>query len=202
MIIIGLTGSIGMGKSVATSMLRDMGIPVHCSDEAVHALLGPKGGAVDLVDAAFPGVLNKKDRSIDRRALGQKIFGHDENRKKLEALIHPLVVESQARFIADHARLHTGIVVLDIPLLYETGAEQRVDKVIVVSAPAFIQRQRVLARPHMTEEKFTAILATQMPDIEKRRRADYIVETGIGMAATRRDLEKIITTLTKPDRKI
>ncbi len=193
--IIGLTGSIGMGKSVATSMLRDMGVPVHCSDEAVHALLGPKGGAVDLIEAAFPGVLDKKNHSIDRRALGAKVFGHDENRKKLEALVHPLVVQSQARFIAENKRTNAKIVVLDIPLLYETGAEQRVDQVIVVSAPAFIQRQRVMTRPHMTEEKFAAILATQTPDTEKRRRADYIVETGIGLAETRRDLEKIIKAL-------
>lgn len=195
MIIVGLTGSIGMGKSVATAMLRDMGVPVHCSDEAVHTLMGSNGAAVDVVADAFPGVLNKKDRSIDRRALGEQIFGHDEKRKKLEAIIHPLVVQSQARFIADNARLHTKIVVLDIPLLFETGAEARVDYTIVVSAPDFVQRQRVLARPHMTEEKFSTILNTQIPDFEKRRRTDFVVETGIGMAETRQALERIIKTL-------
>ena len=195
--IVGLTGSIGMGKSTATSILRDLGVPVHCSDEAVHILMGAGGEAVGLVDAAFPGVFNKKDRSIDRRALGAKIFGLDEARKKLESLIHPLVVQSQARFITNHARLHTDIVVLDIPLLYETGAQSRLDYVIVVSAPDFIQRQRVMTRPGMTHEKFMFILATQIPDGEKRRQADYVVETGIGLAETRRDLEKILRTLRK-----
>lgn len=193
--IIGLTGSIGMGKSVATAMLRDMGIPVHCSDEAVHRLLGPKGGAVAIVEESFPGSLNKKDMSIDRRALGAQIFGDDEKRKKLESIMHPLVVDSQRKFLADQARLHTRLVVLDIPLLYETGAEARVDKVIVVSAPDFIQKQRVLSRPGMTSEKFAAILAAQMPDHEKRRRADFVIETGIGMAETRRELERVINLL-------
>ena len=196
MIILGLTGSIGMGKSAATAMLRDMGIPVHCSDEAVHKLLGPGGAAVSLVADIFPGVL-ARDKGIDRAALGARIFGHDENRRKLEALLHPLAVDSQRKFIADHARLHTKIVVLDIPLLFETGADARVDYVIVVSAPPFIQRQRVLARPGMTPEKFEAILALQMPDADKRRRADFVVETGIGIAETRHALEKIIESLRK-----
>ncbi len=195
MIIVGLTGSIGMGKSVATSMFRDMGIPVHCSDEAVHALLGPQGDAVNAVDAAFPGVKNKRDNSIDRKALGAMIFGHDENRKNLENIIHPLVVASQKRFIAEQSKHQQSIVVLDIPLLYETGADARVDKVIVVSAPSFIQRQRVLARPGMTREKFEAIRASQMQDTEKRRRADYVVQTGIGRAYTRNALTRIIKQL-------
>ena len=193
--IIGLTGSIGMGKSVATAMLRDMGIPVHCSDESVHALLAPKGAAVDLVEQSFPGSLNKRDHSIDRAALGAQIFGNDEKRKVLESILHPLVVDSQRKFIADNTRVKTPLVVLDIPLLYETGAEARVDKVIVVSAPAFIQRQRVMARPGMTEEKFAAILSAQTPDNEKRRRADFVIETGIGMAETRKELERVISSL-------
>lgn len=195
MIIVGLTGSIGMGKSVAASMFRDMGIPVHCSDEAVHALLGPQGDAVNAVDAAFPGVKNTHDNSVDRKALGAMIFGHDENRKKLENIIHPLVVASQKRFIAEQSKHQQPLVVLDIPLLYETGADARVDKVIVVSAPSFIQRQRVLARPGMTREKFEAIRASQMPDSEKRRRADYVVQTGIGRAYTRSALTRIIKQL-------
>ena len=196
MMIIGLTGSIGMGKSTATALLRDMGIPVHCSDEAVHALMAPGGAAVELVETVFPGVLNT-DGGINRRALGVQIFGHDAARKKLEALIHPLVVQSQARFISEHQRRGTGIVVLDIPLLYETGAQARVDKVIVVSAPDGVQRQRVMSRPGMTVEKFAAILATQMPDADKRCRADYILETGVNLAETRCDLEKILSTLKK-----
>lgn len=193
--IIGLTGSIGMGKSVATSMFRDMGVAVHCSDEAVHALLGPQGGAVDMVAASFPGVKNKNDGSIDRKALGAMIFGHDDNRKKLESIMHPLVVASQQRFIAEQLKRQQALVVLDIPLLYETGADARVDKVIVVSAPSFIQRQRVLSRPGMSREKFEAIRASQMPDAEKRRRADYVVQTGIGRAYTRNALTRIIKQL-------
>ncbi len=195
MIIVGLTGSIGMGKSVATSMFRDMGVPVHCSDEAVHALLGPQGAAVAAVDAAFPGVINPHDNSINRKALGAKIFGYDEERKRLENILHPLVVDSQRRFIAEQSKHQALLVVLDIPLLYETGADARVDKVIVVSAPSFIQRQRVLARPGMTREKFEAIRASQMPDAEKRRRADYVVQTGIGRAYTRNALTRIIKQL-------
>lgn len=196
MIIVGLTGSIGMGKSAAAAMLRDMGVPVHCSDEVVHELLGPGGVAVGLVTAAFPDVADK-NKSINRKSLGAQIFSHTENRQKLESILHPLVVDSQRKFIADHARLHTKIAVLDIPLLFETGADTRVDYIVVVSAPPFIQRHRVLARPGMTAEKFESILALQMPDVEKRRRADFIVETGIGIAETRRTLEKIIESLRK-----
>ena len=196
MIIVGLTGSIGMGKSAAAAMLRDMGIPVHCSDEAVHELLGAGGSAVGLVIETFPNVAGK-DKSIDRKTLGAQIFSHTENRKKLESILHPLVVDSQRKFIADHARLHSKIVVLDIPLLFETGADARVDYIVVVSAPPFIQRQRVLARSGMTAEKFESILVLQMPDAEKRRRADFVVETGIGIAETRRALEKIIESLRK-----
>lgn len=193
--IIGLTGSIGMGKSFATAVLRGMGVPVHCSDEAVHELLGPDGAAVGAVAVAFPGVIDRRDNSIDRKALGALVFGHDENRKKLEAVIHPLVVAAQQRFIAAQSQRREPLVVLDIPLLYETGADARVDKVIVVSAPGFIQRQRVMMRPGMTKEKFEAIRATQMPDAEKRRRADFVVQTGIGRACTRRALTRIIQQL-------
>lgn len=193
--IIGLTGSIGMGKSFATAVLRGMGVPVHCSDEAVHELLGPDGAAVEAVAAVFPGVIDRRDNSIDRKALGALVFGHDENRKKLEAVIHPLVVAAQQRFIAAQSQRREPLVVLDIPLLYETGADARVDKVIVVSAPGFIQRQRVMMRPGMTKEKFEAIRATQMPDAEKRRRADFVVQTGIGRACTRRALTRIIQQL-------
>lgn len=197
MIVIGLTGSIGMGKSVATSMFRDMGVPVHCSDEAVHVLLGPQGAAVDAVEAAFPGVKNTHDNSINRKALGAQIFGHNEKRKILENIIHPLVVSLQQRFIAEQSQHRQEIIVLDIPLLYETGADARVDKVIVVSAPSFIQRQRVLARPGMTREKFDAICASQMPDAQKRRRADYVVQTGIGRAYTRSALRRILQEILK-----
>lgn len=194
MIILGLTGSIGMGKSVATQMLRQMNIPVHCSDEAVHALLAKGGDAVKPVAATFPGVLHKEGH-IDRQALGAIIFGDAEKKKQLENIIHPLVVASQTRFISEQSRHGRDIVVLDIPLLYETGADARVDKVIVVSAPFFIQRQRVMKRSGMTPEKFHAILESQMPDHEKRRRADFIVQTGLGMAFTKRALTRIIQQL-------
>lgn len=193
--IIGLTGSIGMGKSVATAMLRDMGVPVHCSDEAVHTLLGLHGGGVEVVATAFPGTLNVDERSINRQALGALIFGNDEKRRKLESILHPLVINSQKRFLADLAQKEAALAVLDIPLLYETGAEKRVDRVIVVSAPAHVQKQRVMARPGMTEEKFAAILAAQMPDADKRKRADFIVETGNSMEETRQELARIITLL-------
>lgn len=194
LVIAGLTGSIGMGKSVATSMLRAMGVPVHCSDEAVHALLAPGGDAINAVAATFPGVLSKTG-GIDRQALGALVFADDLKKKQLENILHPLVVASQSRFISEQIKHGQTLVVLDIPLLYETGAEARVDKVIVVSAPSFIQRTRVMKRPGMSREKFENILRSQMPDAEKRRRADYVVQTGIGMAYTRRALARIIQQL-------
>lgn len=194
LIIAGLTGSIGMGKSMATAMLRDMNIPVHCSDEAVHDLLAPGGDAVHAVLASFPSVRDAKG-GINRSALGAIIFPDAQKKKQLEDILHPLVVASQRRFISEQMRLGTDLVVLDIPLLYETGAEQRVDKVIVVTAPAFIQRQRVLKRPGMTAEKFESILRSQIPDREKRRRADFTVQTGIGRAHTRHALSRIIKQL-------
>lgn len=192
--IIGLTGSIGMGKSAATAMLRAMHIPVHCSDEAVHALLAPSGDAVKPVLASFPGVATE-DGGIDRAALGAIVFANPHKKKQLEEIIHPLVVASQTRFISEQTRHGHDIAVLDIPLLYETGADARVDKVIVVTAPAFIQRQRVMKRPGMTREKFEAILQSQMPDAQKRKRADFIVQTGIGRAYTRHALTRIIQQL-------
>ncbi len=195
MIIIGLTGSIGMGKSTAANILRQMGIPVHCSDEAVHALLSSGGAAVEPVAAVFPQVHDRKNKSIDRAALGALVFGQDERREALEAIIHPRVIQSQQKFIADQTRQRARVLVLDIPLLFETGADARVDYIIVVTAPDFIQRERVMARPGMTEEKFNAILAHQMPDAEKRRRADYIVNTGIGLAETRHELQNILRNI-------
>lgn len=192
MIILGLTGSIGMGKSTATAMLRDLGVPVHCSDEAVHQLLGPSGAAVKSVAAAFPASYDKKRRAINRQILGQLVFGHEPARRQLESLIHPSVVDSQRRFLSQQARARRPLVVLDIPLLFETGAEQRLDYTVVVTAPPFIQRMRVLTRPGMTPEKFSAILASQMPDPEKRRRADFVIDTGLGLAHTRRALRAVL----------
>ena len=193
MIVLGLTGSIGMGKTTAAGMLRRLGCPVHDSDAAVHALLGRGGAAVPAVAAAFPGTV--RDGAVDRAALGARVFGDTEALRRLEAIIHPAVRASQARFLAACARRGVRIAVLDIPLLFESGAEVRVDAVAVVSAPRQVQRARVMARPGMTEAKFRSILARQMPDAEKRRRADFVVPTGLGRAATLKALRRIVTIL-------
>lgn len=193
MIVIGLTGSIGMGKSTTASMFADFGVPVHDSDEAVHRLYA--GKAAPLVEEAFPGVV--QDGIVDRALLARQVLGNPEALKKLESIIHPLVRADADAFVERHRAAGTPLVVLDIPLLFETGGRDRVNRVVVVSAPAEIQRDRVLARPGMTEEKFSRILARQVPDADKRRQADFIVETGQGLEAARSSVEKIIATLTK-----
>lgn len=187
----GLTGSIGMGKSTAARMLARMGVPVHDSDVAVHQALGVKGPAVTAVAKAFPGVL-AADGSIDRRALGKIVFGNDALRQKLEQIVHPHVWESQRRFIARHRRAGHKLVVLDIPLLYETGRGNDFNRVIVVTAPPHIQRRRVMSRPGMSTEKFNAVLARQMPDQLKRRHADHVVHTGLGRAFSFARLREIL----------
>ncbi|HLZ65758.1 MAG TPA: dephospho-CoA kinase [Aliidongia sp.] len=179
MILVGLTGSIGMGKSTAAQALRRLGLPVHDADAAVHRLLAPGGAAVAAVLAAFPGV-GTAAGGIDRRALGARVFGDAVALKRLEAILHPRVRAAKRRFLAMAARRRCRLVVLDVPLLYETGGERECDAVLVVSAPAFLQRQRVLARPGMTEAKFRDILGKQLPDAEKRRRTRYVVPTGLG----------------------
>jgi dephospho-CoA kinase len=176
--VIGLTGSVGMGKTTAAKILRRLGIPVHDADREVHRLLGPGGAAVEAVAAAFPGV--RRDRAIDRAALGAKVFGDPKALKRLEAILHPLVRRAEQRFLARARRARRPLVVLDIPLLLETGGEDRFDLVVVVSAPRRIQRARVLARPGMTAAKLAAIEARQMPDAEKRQRADLVIATGLG----------------------
>ena len=198
MIVLGLTGSVGMGKSTAAAMLRRLGIAVHDSDAAVHRLLAPKGAAVAAVAAAFPGV-RRKDGGIDRPALGARVFADPAALRRLERILHPLVRLSQQRFLARARARRRKLVVLDIPLLFESGGAQRCDKVAVVSAPAFLQRARVLARPGMTEARFAAILAQQMPDAEKRRRADYVVASGLGRAFTFRRLRRIVRALTSAE---
>lgn len=192
MIVLGLTGSIGMGKSTAANLLRQLGIPVHESDTAVHELLGSGGAAVESVRAAFPKVFDNKNNEIDRKMLGNIVFHDDEARIRLEGILHPLVRESQEIFKRQARNGNADIVALDIPLLFETGAENRVDYTIVVTAPFFVQRERVLARPHMDEEKFHAILEKQMPDAEKQARADFVVHTGLGMAHTMQELKKVL----------
>ena len=193
MIVLGLTGSIGMGKSSAARMLRRLGLPVHDADAVVHGLLAKGGAAVPAVGAAFPGV--ERGGAIDRRALGAQVFGDGAALARLEAILHPLVRRSQSAFLKRQVRQRRSIAVLDIPLLFETGAERFCDQVIVVSAPALVQSTRVLKRPGMTVEKLAAIQGQQMSDREKRRRADFVVPTGLRKADALRRLRKIVRLL-------
>jgi dephospho-CoA kinase len=193
-IVLGLTGSIGMGKSTAAAMLRRLRVPVHDSDAAVHRVLAPGGAAVAAVAAAFPRVKTKAG-GIDRAALGRRVFGDASALRRLERILFPLVRRSQERFLRLARARGDKLVVLDIPLLFETGGARRCDKVVVVSAPAAVQRARVLARPGMTAARFQAILAQQMPDAVKRRRADYVVPSGLGRGVTYRRLAGIVREL-------
>jgi dephospho-CoA kinase len=191
MFVLGLTGSIGMGKSTTARMFRELGAPVHDSDAAVHRLYA--GRAAPPIAAAFPGVV--VDGVVDRRLLGDRVIGKLEEMKRLEAIVHPLVREEEMAFRAASAGPRTPVAVLDIPLLFETGADRRVDAVAVVTAPPEAQRARVLARPGMTEERLQAILAKQMPDAEKRARAHFVVDTGQGLASARRQVSDILRAL-------
>lgn len=177
MLILGLTGSIGMGKSWGSQCFRHFGIRVHDADACVHHVTGPGGTVVKDVDAAFPGVLTAQG-GVDRQKLGAQVLNNDAKLQKLEAILHPQVRADQKRFLARASRDGKPLVVLDIPLLFETGARSRVDAVVVMSAPERIQRQRVLHRPGMTEEKFEAILERQTPDTLKRQLAHFVVSTG------------------------
>ena len=188
--IIGLTGSIGMGKSTASLLLRRLGVSVYDADDAVHRLLARGGRAVPAIARRFPGAV--RDGAVDRPALGRIVFGDPAALKALEAIVHPLVFEAQRRFLQAHAMRGTRVVVLDIPLLFEAGSVSRCGTVLVVSAPAVLQRQRVLRRPGMTAEKFAGILAQQMPDAEKRRRADVVIPSGLGKALTHRRLRRAV----------
>jgi len=195
MVIVGLTGSIGMGKSTAAKMLRQMGVPVYDADAAVHAVQAPHGPALPPIEAAFPGVV--KNGVLDRQALGARVFGNKEALRRLEAIVHPLVALKQRAFLQRAARRGAPLVVLDIPLLFEGRGERRVDATLVVTAPAFLQRRRVMARPGMTPEKFAAILRQQMPDRTKRRLATVVIPTGLSLAPTRAALEKAVAALKK-----
>ncbi|MBS0221495.1 MAG: dephospho-CoA kinase [Proteobacteria bacterium] len=193
MVIVGLTGSIGMGKSTASTMLRQMGVPVYDADAAVHALQAPGGAALPPIERAFPGVV--KDGVLDRQALGARVFGDQAALRRLEAIVHPLVAQRQRAFLKRAARRGVPLVVLDIPLLFEGRGERRVDATMVVSAPAFLQRRRVLARHGMTEEKFAGILRQQVPDRTKRRLATVVIPTGLGLAPTRQALARAVAEL-------
>ena len=196
--VLGLTGSIGMGKSTAASMLRRLGVPVHDSDAAVHRLMARGGAAVPAIANAFPDVVH--DGVVDRSAFGGIVFAYRAALARLEAIVHPLVSREAERFLARHRRRRTPLVVLDVPLLLEANGHRRCDLVAVVSAPPAVQRQRVMARPGMTESRLKAILAKQMPDREKRRRADVVIPTGLGRAVTMRRLERLVNGLRRRER--
>ncbi len=191
MIIIGLTGSIGMGKSTTAAMFAAEGVPVFDADATVAALYAHQGKAVDAVADIFPDAI--RDNSVDRAALAAHLHAHPEDFAALEAIVHPLVAAERARFVAEHA--DTDIVVLDTPLLFEAGLDEHVDRIVVVTAPEAVQKARVLQRPGMTEARFRAILSRQTPDSQKRARADFIVDTSGGLESARAQVRAIVTRL-------
>lgn len=188
--VIGLTGSIGMGKSTAAAMLREMGLPIFDADATVHKLMARGGAAVAAVEEAFPGVV--ADGAVSRPELGKRVFGDAAALRRLERILHPRVGDAERAFLAGVARSRRQFAVRDVPLLFETGGEKRCDATIVVSAPAHIQRARVLARPGMTEERLQQVLSKQMPDARKRRLADYVVPSGLGRRVTREALAAVL----------
>ncbi|APH70278.1 dephospho-CoA kinase [Aquibium oceanicum] len=192
MIILGLTGSIGMGKSTTAKMFADFGVPVNDADATVHELY--RGVAVPLIGEAFPEAI--RDGVVDRTRLAQSVLGNGEAMRKLEAIVHPLVREAEAEFVRLQESRGAPLIVLDIPLLFEAGGADRVDRIVVVTASPEVQRERVLKRPGMTEQKFEAIRAKQMPDAEKRARADFVIDTGQGMEPARQAVAAIIGELT------
>jgi dephospho-CoA kinase len=197
MFILGLTGSIGMGKSATAKMFAEAGVPVHDADAVVHRLYD--GEATPQIEAAFPGTT--KDGKVNREKLGRRVLGDGEAIKRLEQIVHPLVAQARERFLADAERHGAPVALLDIPLLLETGGDTRCDAVVVVSAPADLQRSRAFERPGMSEQKLAAILAKQMPDEEKRKRADFIVDTSKGFDAARAQVREILARVaTMPKR--
>ncbi len=200
MFVLGLTGSIGMGKSTAADMLRRLGVPVHDADAAVHRLLAADPTVRAEIAARFPSAMDGD--KIDRQALGAAVFSDPAARRALEAILHPRVRAAAKRFLRKQALARTPLVVLDIPLLYETGGDADVDAVMVVTAPEFLQARRVLSRPGMSVERLRGILASQVSDGEKRRRADYVVETGLGKAYTYRRLQQVVGALSRHRRRL
>lgn len=196
MILLGLTGSIGMGKSTTTAMFADLGAVVWNADDAVHRLYAPGGAAVLPVGEAFPGVV--VDGAVDRARLAEALGKDDTAFRRLEAIVHPLVAQGRAADLEAARTAGVKLAVLDIPLLFETDGDKAVDAVVVVTADPAIQAERVLARPGMTRERFDAILARQMPDAEKRMRADFVIDTGRGMEAARAEVEAIVAAVLDP----
>lgn len=190
-VILGLTGSIGMGKSTVAKMFADEGVPLFDADAVVHRLQGPEGELVAAIEACFPGTTDAD--GVNRSALAERVLAEPQALQNLEGLVHPAVARERRTFLADHR--DAPLVVLDIPLLFEKGLSGAVDKIAVVSAPADVQSRRVLARPGMTPGKFASILALQLPDEEKRRRADYIIETGGSLEETREAVRRIVAGL-------
>ena len=186
--ILGLTGSIGMGKSAVAAMFQGLGVPVFDADAAVHELQGPDGALIEPIERAFPGTTGPQ--GVDRQKLGAAVFGNAEALARLEAIVHREVAEMRRAFLADNA--DRALIVFDIPLLYEKTGQHGLDAVVVVSAPPEMQRERVLARPGMTEEKFERILALQVPDAEKRRLADHVIDTGTSLAETRHAVQRLV----------
>jgi len=187
-VVIGLTGSIGMGKSTTARLFAEASVPVHDADLAVHRLYA--GEAIPLIEAEFPGVTNAE--GVDRTKLAERVLKDPEALRRLEGIIHPLVRREELQFLSAAQRAGAPIVVLDIPLLFETGADRRVDAVVVATAPAQIQRARAFERTGMTEEKFQAVLANQLPDADKRRRADFVVDTSQGLDSARLQVRAIL----------
>lgn len=203
MIVLGVTGSIGMGKSTVSNMLKEMGIPVHDADAAVHKLLAAGGRGVAPVAALFPDALVQDENGadmIDRAALGKIVFSDPDKKKQLESILHPMVRDDSAAFKDEMEKEGHKIIVFDIPLLYETGGEKRVDAVLCVTAAADVQKARVMARPGMTEERFNHVLSQQLPDAEKRKRADYVVTTDIDFDNTRAQLKTVVEKLLTPSK--
>lgn len=190
-LIIGLTGSIGMGKSTVAAMFADLGVPVFDADAEVHRLQGPGGALLPAIEDAFPGTTGPA--GVDRAALGARVFADDAALARLEAIVHPAVAAARQAFLIEHAG--QPMVVFDIPLLFEKGGAAQVDQVVVVSAPAEVQRRRVLARDGMTADKFSQILARQVPDADKRARADHVIDTGLPLAQTRAHVARLIERL-------
>jgi dephospho-CoA kinase len=188
MVVIGLTGSLGMGKTTTLRFFAEAGVPVYDADETVHRLYG--GEAAASIEAAFPGTTG--EQGVDRAKLAQAVLGDDTALARLEAIVHPLVRREELRFLEAARKAGAPVAVLDIPLLFETGGNRRVDAVVVVSAPAEMQRARAFERPGMTEEKFRALLAKQIPDQEKRRRADFVVDTSQGYDYARAQVHAIL----------
>ena len=194
--ILGLTGSIGMGKSAVAAMFRGLGVPVFDADAAVHLLQGPGGACIDPIERAFPGTTGPA--GVDRQKLGAAVFGNPAALKQLELIVHPEVAELRQTFLADNAA--APLIVFDIPLLFEKASSHGLDAVLVVSAPAAMQRERVLARPGMTPEKFEQILKLQISDAEKRARADHVIDTGVSLAETRHAVQRLVHAITGPQK--